>query len=212
MIIYDISVPVSSDLPVWPGDPRVSLERISKIEEGADANVTFIRMSAHTGTHIDAPYHFLGGDNDTVDQLPLELLIGPAYVLHVPVEVNLVKTETLQALVIPEGTTRLLIKTRNSNYWQSAETEFIKEYVAISPDAARYLIERGIQVIGVDYLSVAPFDNTIPTHRILLEAGVLIIEGLNLSGIGQKNYELYCLPINLIGTDGAPARAVLTQR
>lgn len=212
MIIYDISVPVSSDLPVWPGDPRVSLERVSKIEEGADANVTFIRMSAHTGTHIDAPYHFLGGDNDTVDQLPLELLIGPAYVLHVPVEVNLVKTETLQALVIPEGTTRLLIKTRNSNYWQSAETEFIKEYVAISPDAARYLIERGIQVIGVDYLSVAPFDNTIPTHRILLEAGVLIIEGLNLSGIDQKNYELYCLPLNLIGTDGAPARAVLTHR
>ncbi len=212
MIIYDISVPVSSGLPVWPGDPRVSLERVSKIEEGADANVTFIRMSAHTGTHIDAPYHFLGGDNDTVDQLPLELLIGPAYVLHVPVEVNLVKTETLQALVIPEGTTRLLIKTRNSNYWQSAETEFIKEYVAISPDAARYLIERGIQVIGVDYLSIAPFDNTIPTHRILLEAGVLIIEGLNLSGIDQKNYELYCLPLNLIGTDGAPARAVLTQR
>ncbi|MEA3439997.1 MAG: cyclase family protein [Chloroflexota bacterium] len=212
MIIYDISVPVSSVLPVWPGDPRVSLERLSKIEEGADANVTFIRMSAHTGTHIDAPYHFLGGDNDTVDQLPLELLIGPAYVLHVPVEVNLVKTETLQALVIPEGTTRLLIKTRNSNYWQSAETEFMKEYVAISPDAARYLIERGIQVIGVDYLSVAPFDNTIPTHRILLEAGVLIIEGLNLSGIDQTNYELYCLPLNLIGTDGAPARAVLTQR
>ena len=208
MKYYDISVPITPDLPVWPGDPSVKLTPASQIAAGDTANVTHLAMSAHTGTHVDAPYHFLE-EGTTLEKVPLETMIGPAYVLYLP-EVERITAADLEAAAIPEGTTRLLFKTRNSEIWRR-ETAFQTEFVALTPDAAQFLVDRGVQLVGIDYLSIAPFDEGRPTHEILLGAGMLIIEGLDLSTVPPGNYTLYCLPLNLQGVDGAPARVILTE-
>ena len=210
MQIYDITLSISPDLPVWPGDPRVVLERIGKIEDGDSSNVTRLEMSAHTGTHVDAPYHFLGGNAPTVDELPLKVLTGRAYVVRIPDEVERITQAVLEAVEIPARTRRLLIKTRNSELWKQQEKKFLKEYVALEGEAAQYLVDRGVKLVGVDYLSVAPYDATHTTHQILLQAGIVVVEGLNLSAVTQGRYMLYCLPLKLARADGAPARAILT--
>jgi arylformamidase len=208
MHIYDVSLPVTPEMAVWPGDPPVSLERVEKMEDGAHANVTFIHMSAHTGTHVDAPYHFLGGDAMGVDGLSLKLLSGRAYVLHLP-DVGLITASVLEKAEIPPRTRRLLLKTRNSAYWRTPHQPFQTDFVAISPDGAQHLVERGVRLVGVDYLSVAPYQEGVPTHQILLKAGVVVVEGLDLSQVSQGRYTLHCLPLKLVGCDGAPARAIL---
>lgn len=209
MRTYDISLTISPNLPIWPDDTPISIERTEKIEQGSDANVTRLEMSAHVGTHVDAPYHFLGGEAATVEQLPLNILHGRAYVLQIEDEVDLITESVLKNASIPLRIRRLLLKTRNSLYWASGETKFQEEFVALSEDGAQYLVDRGIRLIGVDYLSVAPFRDTGPTHKVLLSAGVVILEGLNLSFITPGRYTLYCLPIKIKGADGAPARAIL---
>lgn len=208
MQIYDITLTISPDLPVWPGDDRVTLNRINQIEAGDDFNVTRLEMCVHTGTHIDAPYHALGGDTQTVEELPLKSLTGRAYVLHLP-DVDLITADVLKSAEIPPRTRRLLFRTRNSDGWQAGVTDFKDDFVAVSPDGAQYLVDRGVKLVGVDYLSVAPFENTIPTHRILLEGGVIVVEGLDLSKVAQGRYSLHCLPLKIAATDGAPARAIL---
>jgi arylformamidase len=208
MRIYDISVTITPDLPVWPGDPGVELERVDKIEAGAESNVTRLKMSAHTGTHVDAPYHFLGGATETVDQLSLKLLTGRAYVLHVP-DVDLITTSVLEGAEIPPRTRRLLFKTRNSEYWINQDGTFHTEFVGIQADAAQYLVDRGVKLVGIDYHSIAPYSATRQTHEVFLKAGVVIVEGLDLSEVSQGRYTLYCLPLKLGGSDGAPARAIL---
>ncbi|MGD9093935.1 MAG: cyclase family protein [Anaerolineales bacterium] len=208
MRIYDITLTISPDLPVWPGDARVSLNRVSQIEKGDDFNVTRLEMCVHTGTHIDAPYHALGGDTLTVDELPLKALTGRAYVLNLP-DVDLITADILREAEIPPRTRRLLFRTRNSDDWKAGVTEFRSDFVAVSADGAQYLVDRGVKLVGVDYLSVAPFDNVISTHKILLEGGVIIVEGLDLSPVTQGRYTLHCLPLKLAATEGAPARAIL---
>jgi arylformamidase len=209
MRTYDISLTISPNLPIWPGDTPISIERTEKIEQGSDANVTRLEMSAHVGTHVDAPYHFLGGEAATVEQLPLNILYGRAYVLQIEDEVDLITKSVLKNAAIPLRIRRLLLKTRNSLYWAGGETKFQEEFVALSEDGAQYLVDRGIRLIGIDYLSVAPFSDTGPTHKVLLSAGVVILEGLNLSFVSPGRYTLYCLPIKIKGADGAPARAIL---
>ena len=209
MKIFDISVVVSSDLPVWPGDPQVRIERVAKIEEGANANVSRIVMSAHTGTHVDAPYHFLS-EGSTVEHLPLDLLTGPAYVLELP-GVDVITSSELRAANIPSGTTRLLIRTVNSGYWKESRSTFQTGFTGINSDGAEFLVSIGVKLIGMDYLSVAPYKQSRPTHEVLLKAGVVIVEGLNLSEILHGHYTLYCLPLKLAGCDGAPARAILVS-
>jgi arylformamidase len=207
MRTYDISLTISSDLPTWPGDPGITLERTEKIEDGDNANVSRLDMGVHTGTHVDAPVHFLSGGS-AVDQLDLKILTGRAYVLNLP-EVDLITAPVLEASNIPPRTRRVLFKTRNSEFWARGESIFQTEFVGLSADAAEYLVERGIKLIGVDYLSVAPYKHSRPTHEILLSAGVVIIEGLDLTEVSQGRYTLYCLPLKLLGSDGAPARAIL---
>jgi arylformamidase len=209
MRTYDISLSISPEMPVWPGDPKVKVERIQKMEDGDDANVTFMSMTAHIGTHVDAPFHFLGGDAQTIDQLPLNQLTGRAYVLHLPDEVDLITSDILKRSEIPPRTRRLLFKTRNSSLWANQVNEFDKDFVAISADGAQYLVDRGVKLVGVDYLSVAPFSDVAPTHKILLQAGVIVVEGINLTEVTQGRYTLYCLPLKISGSDGAPARAIL---
>lgn len=210
MPIYDISLTISPSLFGWPGDGMPQMERVLKMEDGDIANVTHLNMSAHTGTHIDAPYHFLK-DGNTVENLPLDILIGQAQVIEITGE-PILTAQVLKEAKIPPNTKRLLIKTQNSEQWKCGAKEFIEDYVAISGDGAEYLVELGVQLVGVDYLSVAPFDAPIPTHRTLLGASVVIIEALNLADIEPGTYTLYCLPLKLAGADGAPARVVLHRQ
>lgn len=207
MQTYDISLTISPVLPVWPGEIKVELERTSKIEEGANSNSTRLRMGVHTGTHVDAPFHFLP-EGKTIERIPVKVLTGRAYVLYLP-KVDVIDAVVLERAEIPPRTRRLLIKTKNSQYWAQSLPEFQSDFVGITPDAAELLIKRGVKLIGVDYLSVAPYKKSRPTHEIFLKAGVVIVEGLNLSEITPGRYTLYCLPLKLAGSDGAPARAIL---
>jgi arylformamidase len=207
MRTYDITLTISPNLPVWPGDPGVELELVEKIEDGSNANVSRIDMGVHTGTHVDAPFHFLQ-EGISVDEIDLSLLTGRAYVLHLP-EVDVITASVLENAQIPPRTRRVLFKTRNSEYWANEEPDFQIDFVGLSDDAAKYLVRRGVKLVGVDYLSVAPFQQSRPTHEKLLEAGVVIVEGLNLTEVSQGRYTLYCLPMKIAGSDGAPARAIL---
>ena len=207
MRTYDISLTISPTLPTWPGDPDVDLERVSKIEEGANANVSRVCMGVHTGTHVDAPYHFLP-EGASVEQLDLSQLTGRAYVLHLP-DADRISAAVLEGAGIPPRTRRVLFKTRNSRLWAEDASGFHSDFVGITADAAEYLVRRGVKLVGVDYLSVAPYHESRPTHEILLGAGVIIVEGLDLSEVTQGRYTLYCLPVKLAGADGAPARAIL---
>lgn len=209
MHTYDISITISPDMPVWPGQPKVVLKRISKISDGDNANVSRLELSVHTGTHLDAPNHFLDQDKTTVEQLDLKTLTGRAYVLHLPDEVDLITRSVLENAEIPPRTRRLLLRTRNSKQWAQQVKQFDKDFVAIDASGAEYLTERGVRLVGVDYLSVAPFHAGRPTHEILLGNWVVVVEGLDLSQISQGRYALYCLPLKLLGADGAPARAIL---
>jgi len=207
MRTYDITLTISPEMIVWPGDPSVNVKRLSSIASGDNANVSQISMSCHTGTHVDAPDHFLN-NGKTVESLSLELLIGRAYVLHLP-DVNLITASVLMDADIPPRTRRLLFKTRNSDYWANGNKEFQTDFVGLSVDAAELLVDRNVKVVGIDYLSIAPFKQGKPVHTILLDAGVVVIEGLDLSHVSQGRYTLHCLPLKLGGADGAPTRAIL---
>jgi len=209
MRVFDISVPISPDLPVWPGDPAVELERIANIAEGANANVSRLACGVHVGTHVDAPVHFVEGAA-SIESLPLDRLLGRAYVAEFG-EIDVIDDKTLDSVNIPAEVSRLLFKTQNSAFWSESPHSFHEDFIAIDARGAQWLTDRGVHTVGVDYLSVAPFGDSVPTHTILLEAGVVIIEGLNLSGVDAGWYSLYCLPLKLVGSDGAPARAVLLQ-
>ncbi len=207
MRVYDISVGVSPEIPVWPGDPPVKLERIKSINEGEQANISRLQAGVHVGTHIDAPLHFVEGGR-SVDAIPLKSLMGRAYVVDLR-KADVLDAETLNSARIPPRTRRLLFKTRNSEYWARGERRFQRDYVAVDVSGAEWLVKKGVRLVGVDYLSVAPFGDGVATHRILLEAEVVVVEGLNLARVSKGRYTLYCLPIKLMGSDGAPARAIL---
>ena len=206
MRIYDVSVGISPQLPVWPGDPPVQLERMEAIASGANANVSRLACGVHTGTHVDAPLHFIDGAPG-VESLPLKLLTGRAYVVNLP-SAKVIDEATLEAAGLPPRTRRVLFRTRNSELW-TKEKAFQTNFVAVDASGARWLVKKGVQLVGIDYLSIAPYGQSKETHRVLLEAGVVIIEGLDLSRVTQGRYSLYCLPLKLMGSDGAPARVIL---
>jgi arylformamidase len=208
MTIFDITVAITPSMPVWPGDPAVDISLASSIDRGDHVNVTHLSISAHTGTHVDAPHHFLN-DHRTVEALALDVLTGPCYVTQLPDDVDEISAEVLERVPIGDGTTRLLFGTRNSRLWSSGQHEFEKDFVSVSQDGAEWLVARGIKLVGVDYLSVAAFDDPDPTHIALLQAGVIIVEGLDLSQVPRGFYDLYCLPLKIVGADGAPARVIL---
>jgi arylformamidase len=207
MRTYDITLTISPDLPTWPGDPGIEIKRVEKIEDGSNANVTRLDIGVHTGTHVDAPYHFLQ-DGVTIDKINLSLLTGRAYVLYLP-DVDEITAAVLEEAQIPPRTRRVLFKTRNSELWAEGETDFKTDFVGLSEDGAEYLVRRGVKLVGMDYLSIAPFKKSRPTHERLLEAGVVVVEGLNLTEVEQGRYTIYCLPLKIANSDGAPARAIL---
>ena len=211
MTIYDISLTISPALPTWPGDPGLELEQFESMDKGAHVNVTKISTSVHMGTHVDAPHHFLN-DGRTVEGLALDVLTGPCYVAQLPDGIEAITADVLDRTEISAEMKRILFGTRNSHLWARGETGFQTDFVAITEDGAEWLVERAVQLVGVDYLSVAPYGDSDPTHHVLLKAGVVVVEGLNLSNVMRGFSELYCLPLKIAGCDGAPARAILVQR
>ena len=209
MKIHDISLPVSESLVVWPGDPAIRITQPSHLDRGDVATVSRLDLGAHTGTHVDAPAHFVPGGAG-VDRLDLDLLVDPAWIVHVP-EAPVLTPEVLERLSIPSGTERLLFRTRNSDRWAGGEEGFWEDYVGVTDAGARWLIAQGVRLVGIDYLSVSTYTDLVPPHQTLLGAGVIILEGLNLSGIEPGLYRLVCLPLKLVGGDGAPARTILIK-
>lgn len=207
MSIYDISLSISESLVIWPGDPPVSVTQVSHLDWGDHATVSRLEMGAHTGTHVDAPAHFVRGGAQ-VDTLDLNTLVGLALVADAR-DADALTADVLAELAIPLGAERVLFRTRNSSLWARGAQEFEQDFVAITEDGARWLVERGIMLVGVDYLSVAPFGASKPTHEMLLQAGIVVAEGLNLSGIRPGMYRLVCLPLKIEGAEGAPARVIL---
>ena len=211
MTIYDITLTISPNMPVWPGDPAVKLTLVASMDQGESVNISHLSFGLHTGTHVDAPHHFLN-NHQTVESLSLDVLTGPCYVLHLDDEIATVSADVLEAAALPLGVTRVLFRTRNTHIWTNNITRFQTEFVAVTFDGAEWLVQRGIKLVGVDYLSVAPYNASHPTHETLLKAGVIILEGVNLSDVPQGFYDLYCLPLKVAGSDGAPARTILISR
>ncbi len=207
--IIDISVPLYPDMPVWPGSAGIQLTQTSRLDKGDGVNNSKLICDVHIGTHIDAPLHYIT-DGKSIEQLKLEDLIGPAVVAYLP-EAEIITKNVLEDLSLPVGTRRLLLRTRNSSLWETGSHRFQTNYVALTQDAAQWIVDHDISLIGVDYLSVQRYGEDSRTHEILLSAGVIIVEGLNLARVESGMYELICLPLKLVGSEGAPVRAVLRK-
>ena len=206
--IYDISISLRTGGLIYPGNPPVSITAQQAISQGAGANVSRLDFGSHTGTHVDAPKHFFD-DGAGVDVMSLDVLMGPCRLLAFSDAVMSIGEAELRAHDLT-GVTRVLLKTRNSAWLASGSTEFHPDYTYLAPDGAEYLASLGVQLVGVDYLSVEQFHSWHHrTHRTLLQRGIVIVEGLLLTEPPAGNYELRCLPIKIAGLDGAPARAVL---
>jgi len=204
--IYDLSLPISAAMVTWPGDPPVRVEPRLRIARGQPANVSELCLGLHTGTHVDPPYH-LDDHGMKVDELPLEVLIGRAWVCSLESRLD-IEVSDLQGAV-PQGTVRLLLKTANSALWHREGQEFTSDFATLTVEAARWIVKQGIQLLGVDYLSLErPGSAGHPVHHALLGAGVIVVEGLDLSSLQNGWYNLYCLPLKVADGDGAPARAV----
>ena len=206
MKIYDVTRPVSPDMPVWPGDPPVSLKRVKRIEDGEKDNLSHLACSVHIGTHVDAPLHFIAGGDDILS-LSLDVLTGPATVIALP-EADAITASDLERLNLLRHVKRLLFKTRNGTL---PTAEFSKDFVALTLDAAQWVVKHGVALVGVDYLSVEPYGGDGSVHRALLGAGVIVVEGLDLRDVPPGDYALYCLPLKLDGSEGAPARVILVE-
>jgi len=205
MYVYDVTRMLEAGMPTWPGEAGPKLTPIKRMAAGDAADVSHLGLGLHTGTHVDAPKHFIPGGGGA-ELLPLDVLIGPARVVAIRDEVE-IRTEELEEAGLA-GIERVLFRTRNSEEW--SDCEFKEDFVSLAPDAAQWLADHGTKLVGVDCLSVEAFTAQEPrTHLTLLGAGVVIVEGLDLRLVPAGEYVLYCLPLKLAGADGAPARAVL---
>jgi len=206
--IYDISVPIRTGGLVYPGNPEIDISLQQAVSKGASANVSLIRFGSHTGTHADASRHFFD-DGQPVDMIPLQRLIGPALLLSFDDSVMSIGVAELKPRAI-KGHKRVLLRTRNSALLSRGD--FVWNYTFLAPDGAQYLVDNGVELVGVDYLSIEQFHSGHHrTHKTLLGANVVIVEGLDLSAPPPGEYEFICLPLRIEGCDGAPARAVLIK-
>jgi len=200
-IVHDISVPTEAGMHIYAGNPGVCLERVDSIADGAQANVSKLDLGVHSGTHVDAPLHFIDGAPGA-ETLPLDALVGDAFVVDATSIRGDLDEEALSSLDVPQEE-RLLLKTTNSQLWE--RPSFTPDFVRLTGSGARYLLARGVRLVGIDYLSIGDGE----AHRELLGAGVVAVEGLDLRGVEPGRYGFICLPLKLVGSDGAPARAVL---
>ena len=207
-MLIDISVPLTHGMMRWPGDPEVNIRQTATIEQGSLYNLTRLDHSVHTGTHMDAPRHFIQ-DGATMGTMPLEATIGPCRVLEIA-DPNAIRRAELEKH-LPQAGERLLFKTANSKrHWP--DHAFNENFVYIADEAAKYLVQCGVRTVGIDYLSVGGFHHdTAETHWTLLGAGIWVIEGLYLGHVESGPYELICLPLRLDDAEGAPCRACLRR-
>jgi arylformamidase len=209
--IHDVTAPLREDLPAWPGEEGLRRRLVKDQSRGDSSTVSHLSLGAHTGTHIDAPVHFLVGGGG-IDALAPEALVGPALVAGLEGAQEAITASDLEAAV-PEGAERLLLKTRNSG-WSASDTSFREDFVALDPSAAEWCVSRGVRLVGIDYLSIEPFGSGSqghPVHRALLGGGVVIVEGLELETVEPGPYLVAALPLAVPGSDGAPARVVLVE-
>jgi arylformamidase len=213
MKIHDVSLVLRPDMITWPGEPAPRIEPLRRIAKGDTANVSVVTLSDHAGTHVDPPVHFVEGGN-TVDKLPTESLVGPCIVVAFDGPGH-VSAEWLDRAKIPAGTERILFKTRNSPRWGDSKAQFTRDFTTINASAAKWCVDHGVKLVGIDYLSIepqGPEKEGYPVHMTLLRANVVIIEGLDLSTVNPGQYELVCGPIKLLNGDGGPARVFLIER
>ncbi|MEE8583203.1 MAG: cyclase family protein [Dehalococcoidales bacterium] len=205
--IYDVSLTIEPGMAVWPGDPPVAMESASAITEGGSSNLSRLKMGSHTGTHVDAPRHFIDGAAG-VDAISSDVLTGPARLFQLP-RVKRIDRRVLEGLDL-EGVSRLLLGTGNSALL--GKKPLSMDYAFVTGDAARYMVGRGVKLVGIDYLSIEEHGTVVhPVHHALLGAGVVIVEGLDLAGVPAGDYELMCLPLKMKDADGAPARVLLRE-
>ena len=204
MEILDISVPIRERMPVYPGNAGVALRRVDSIADGAVANVSAVDLGAHTGTHVDAPNHFIDGAPG-VDAVALAPLMGDAVVVDATAVDKTLDAAAVAAAGVPAGAERVLFRTRNSQLWE--QDEFSEDFVSFDASGARALLDAGVRLVGIDYLSIGDPG----AHRALLGADVAVVEGLDLRAVEPGPYQLVCLPLKLVGSDGGPARAVLLR-
>jgi arylformamidase len=208
MKYFDVTVPISNTVPIYEGDPKAIVEAASRIADGAPANVSKLCFGAHTGTHVDAPSHFIEGTR-RVDDLDFNKLIGPCRVVEIDTSIDEIEANQMAEL---KGVERVLFKTRNSSFWNDPKTGFREDFTSISPAAAQALVDAGAKLVGIDYLSIEKFGSTdFATHLTFLKNEVVILEGLDLREVSAGDYELICLPLKYLGGegDGAPARTIL---
>lgn len=209
--IIDISLGIGPNLLTWPGDPGAVVERAKKIEEDDAANVSELRLGSHTGTHVDPPVHFLPGEIG-VDQIDLGVFYGPVVVADLTDVVGPIGADRLADLDLDVGVERVLLKTTNSDLWRNQKPEFPEKYVSLGVDGAEWAVDRGLRLVGIDFLSIeVSVNGEHPVHRTLLGGGAIIVEGLNLSEVEPGDYVLSCLPLKILDGDGAPARAALIE-
>ena len=204
MEILDISVPIRERMPLYPGNAGVALRRVDSIADGAGANVSAVDLGAHTGTHVDAPNHFIDSAPG-VDAVALAPLIGDAVVVDATAVAKTIDAAAVAAVGVPVGTERVLFKTRNSQLWE--RDEFSADFVALDESGARALLDAGVRLVGIDYLSIGDPG----AHHALLGADAAVVEGLDLRAVEPGAYSFICLPLKLVGSDGGPARAVLIR-
>ncbi|MDQ1706796.1 MAG: arylformamidase [Pyrinomonadaceae bacterium] len=213
MPTYDVSLPLSAATPIYPGDPGIEIKQWHSLADGDSANVSLISFGLHSGTHVDAPAHFIAG-GAKVESLPLGSLIGDAQVVAVAGEIRAID-EHFIAANCARGSQRILFKTRNSAFWNNSHAGFREDYTYLTPAGAALLVEMGVKLVGIDYLSIEQFKSgKFETHLTLLARGVVILEGLDLRAVAPGSYELICLPLKIAegSGDGAPARVVLRTK
>jgi len=209
--IHDVTLPFSPAFPVWPGDPAIEVRPVTRTARGDGFNTSQIVCPTHCGTHVDPPWHIVD-DGQNLDQIPLERWIGPCQVVRFADEIDVIEPWYLESAGIVRDTTRLLLKTRNSHHWSRRPPTFDTDYVALTAHSARWIVEHGIELIGVDALSFERFDAVDDAvHRMILGSGIVAIEGLNLATVEPGFYDLVCLPLKISGGDGAPARVILLE-
>lgn len=206
MKIYDVSVPIDSSTPVFPGDPEFRSKEVRSLNAKGDYQLHEVTMGNHIGTHVDAPAHFIQ-HGTTIDAVPLEVLNGRARVVEIH-NAEKIDVPELKRLILVEDF-RVLFKTRNSLLWNAP---FTNDYIYLTKEAARFLSENGVKLVGFDYLSVDRYgDETYPVHKTLLKNGIILVEGLNLAEVEEGEYEMSCLPLRFKGLDASPARVILKK-